>query len=272
MLTKLLKKDFQSTARLFLPLILGFAALTVLCKIMVEVLLINDENPVLIMFATLLLTVYVIYLIAYYLLTQVFIVMDFYKTMVGEQGYLTHTLPVTFRTLLHSKLLIATFWQVVTFILTLLSIATFFMGHIGYIFDSFRESITIDSYSFAEFCTELQMIMGISFTEYAGIILIACVLGLFSAPLMFYVSIAFGHLFGKHRILGSVLSYLGIYAALQIITVVMMIPMQMAAITTDSYGTIFRSTMWGSILVSLITTALCYVITNYIFSKKLNLE
>ena len=37
MLTKLLKKDFQATARTFLPMILGFVIVSILAKILFEV-------------------------------------------------------------------------------------------------------------------------------------------------------------------------------------------------------------------------------------------
>ena len=111
MLKKLLKKDFRATARTFLPMILGFVIASVLAKILFEAGImspilndgyVSDTNEFMVVSSVIFLLLYFIYIIAFFIMTYVFIVSDFYKTMVSEQAYLTHTLPVKTSTLILS--------------------------------------------------------------------------------------------------------------------------------------------------------------------------
>ena len=263
MLSKLLKKDFQATRRFFIPLILGFVVCSILCKILMEVTFFSPvmaQNEILQITSIIFFILYCIYIISYYILTYVFLVYDFYKTMVSNQAYLTHTLPVKTSTLLNSKILIGAFWQLITYTLTFLSMALFFVGHIS-------------GYEISTFITELCQIMGVSFFTYMSFMIICILLGILSGPLMIYASIAIGHLFGKHRILGAIASYFGIYTAMEIIC---MIALFASGYSMFSIETGLMSWMngylWFTIIFSIITTAGFYFITEYIFRRKLNLE
>lgn len=278
MLKKLLKKDFQATARSFLPLILGFVVTSILAKILFEVGImspilngksyVSDTNEFMVIFSIIFLALYIIYVIAFYILTYVFIVSDFYKTMVSEQGYLTHTLPVKSSTLINSKLIVAIFWQIITGFLVLLSFLFFIIGHMPEI-------------PWQELVHDFTSSLGMSFKDYMIFMVVCLIIGLFSSPLMFYASIALGHLFGKHKIMGAILSYLGIYTVMQVICTTAMIAlgysftatMQRAQTQVNmSYSSFFKSYMWFAVIFSTITCLAFYFITKYVMSNKLNLE
>lgn len=265
MLTKLLKKDFQATTRCFIPLIVGFVFLTILCKILLEICLISNfkyNSSALILIPSIFFGLYVIYLIALYVMTYVFIISDFYKTVVGEQAYLTHTLPVKTSTIILSKLSITVFWQLVTSLLTALSFCLFFAGH----FSEIAAQIT------ASDLAEFEMALGMSVEMYFVYVIIALVIGFFSTPLMFYASIAIGHLFGKHRIVGAIGAYLGIYTIMQIICAAGLLILGFSFYNDGSLSNIFSTIMSFSIVYSVITSIAYYIITEVIFRKKLNLE
>ncbi len=277
MLTKLIKKDFQATARTFLPMILGFVIVSILAKILFEVGImsalyndsyVSDTNEFMVVSSVIFLALYFIYIVAFFIMTYVFLVSDFYKTMVGEQAYLTHTLPVKANTLIVSKLIIAIFWQLVVYLLVFLSFLLFLIGHMPQI-------------PWPELLTDFNMTLGMTTGEYAAYMIVCIIIGTFSSPLMFYASIAIGHLFGKHKIMGAILSYLGIYTVMQIICTVVMVAfgysftstlIRTNAVTTNFYSSFFSSYMWFAIIFSIVTSVIFYFITNFVMSKKLNLE
>lgn len=260
MLTKLLKKDFRATSRNYLPLMIGFIILSILCKVLLEFGLRSSRtNEFLRITLIIFLSLYVIYIVGYYIMTYVFMVSDFYKTMVSEQGYLTHTLPVKTSTLINSKLLVAVFWQFTTSVLIILSFMLLLTGHIS--------DASIQQ-SFYEFESSIGLFWG----TYIWFMLVSMVIGAFSGPLMFYASIAIGHLFGKHRIIGAIVSYLGIYTVMQVFCTFVMIAMGYSIYNSNSLSLIFKSYMWFAIIFSTVTSIIFYVITELVFRKQLNLE
>lgn len=265
MLSKLLKKDLQATARTFLPLILGFVLISILAKISFEVIYMSahqttSANTVLSILVTLVIVLYVLYAFACFIMTYIFIVSDFYKTMVSNQGYLTHTLPVKTSTILNSKLIIAFLWQIIIFVLVTLSILLFFVGHID---SSFQYAII-----------DFNNSVGIDIGQFLGFITACMVIGAISSPLMFYASIAIGHLFGSHKVLGAILAYFVIYTIIQIISVIVLVALGWSSlyVPTPTDPLLFRSIMWFTIIFSFIISIIFYIVTNYVLSKKLNLE
>ena len=267
MLGKLMKKDITATARFFIPLILGYVAASILGKILFEVFFDFQERVsmdekvmnALAIFSMVYMAIFIIYFVAYYVMTSVFIVYDFYKTMVSDQAYLTHTLPVKASTLIISKTLIAVFWEAVTNLVIGVSFVFFAAGHV----------------SLAEIQTlfmEMSEILDIYAFKFMIYIIISVILGAFNGPLMIYASIAIGHLFGKHRIIGAILSYMGIYAAMQTISTIAMVIMGYNFSSTFLFGPFMDHYIWYTILICVVTTAAFYWITNFVFSRKLNLE
>lgn len=105
MLGKVFKHEMKSTSRLFLPLMIGFIAITLLCKFTFETSYsaILGNNRLMETITVIFFVLYFIYIIALFVMTSVFIVMHFYKTMVSDQGYLTNTLPVKMSTLINAS-------------------------------------------------------------------------------------------------------------------------------------------------------------------------
>lgn len=278
MLSKLLKKDFISTSRFFLPLILGYVGASILGKILLEMILSMGHNTgllsgiavdsnlynILVILGVIYMALFFFYVAAYFILTSVFIVYDFYKTMVSDQAYLTHTLPAKTTTLIHSKVLVSAAWQVITGVIALLSVFLFFAGH-----------VEVSRYAeiWTEFSTVLTEELGFEAGLFFLYIAAATVLNLVSTPLMYYASIAVGHLFGKHRILGAIVSYGGFYTVMQISATIAMVFMGYRINNADYFmAQIFHGYFLFIMIYSAFFTALFYFLTTYIFTKRLNLE
>ena len=93
--------------------------------------------------------------------------------------------------------------------------------------------------------------------------------------MMFYCSIAIGHLFNKHKVGGAVIAYIGIYMVMQMLgTILLFASGFLRFINHDSadFFYVYNKIMISSIALSVVTTAVMYFITEYIFRKKLNME
>ena len=275
MLGKVLKYEMRSLAKPFLPLFGGFLAVTLLCKLSFEAASANVVRAdildlVSVMFGVL----YGIYVVALFVMSAVFIVTHFYRTMAGTRGYLSHTLPVKTGTLIHAKLLAALIWPVIACLVLAFSVVVFALGHV----------------SFGELgmaAAEFFKIMGELLTElFTGPVsqlvnmplltveLILCVIAeLLSFPLMVYASIAIGQLFLKRRVLWSVASYFGMYILLQIICTFFIGYIGHGNYASPEGNALFVNRfMFFMTAVKVLSVTAYYLITRYIFSKKLNLE
>lgn len=265
MLGKLLKKDLNSTCRFFIPLLCGYSIAAIVGKILFEIVLsqnhFSSNNGFfdgITIFSMFYLLICIVYLIACYVMTNVFVVYDFYKTMVSDHAYLTHTLPVKTSTLIWSKTLISAFWHILLNVIIVLSLLFLFTGHLRNVpfmdmFDSFVHA----------FDHELG-----TYTFYT---VLNAVINLLNAPLMFFCCIAIGQLWKNHRVLGAILSYIGMYIVIQILSTIMLVITGNGSIYhTSSF--FYHGYMSFATLFTLITTVLYFFITNYILSRNLNLE
>lgn len=266
MLSKLLKKDFTATSRFFLPLLGGYAIAAMVAKLLFEMVLCSTDifsydNPIssgLTIFSFIYFTMCVFYLIACYLMTTVFVVYDFYKTMVSSHGYLTHTLPVTTGMLLWSKILMAVIWSLAVNLLIGLSLLLLFTGHFPEIglFQTMRD---------------LFRFMDVNFGAYSFYMIFNMVLGLFQNPLMFFACISIGQLWREHRIMGAILTYIGIHTGTQIFSTVMMI-VTGNSLFSSPYSVSYSGYLLAASIFGVFMTVMYFVVTWYILSKKLNLE
>lgn len=274
MLGKLFKHEMKATSRLFLPLIIGYMAVTLLCKISFETVYSRSvDNFILNSITVIFFFLYFAYTVALFVMTFVFVAMHFYKTMVGEQGYLTNTLPVKTSGIINAKLLAAMLWQVLAGILLILSFSVFAMGHLKFAYlrefwDIFREL-----YAQASVYTNLPLLL-FKFIGYS-------ITSLLSATLMLYTSIALGHLFEKHRVIWAIAAYFVLHIAMQVITSAL--PNLFYSVTDNQYHMnapeafhVLADTLQQystlSIVFNIVCAAVLYVITNYVFSKRLNLD
>lgn len=268
MLGKLFKHDMIATSRYFIPMFLAFVVLSIINKITFEIGIIsNMGNQFMEISAIILMSLYILCMIAMYILVYVFITMHFYQTMSGERGYLTHTLPVKTITIINSKLLCAIVWQLVGCVMVFASLFLLAAGHTsGVEFKVFMNSMK-DIYA---------EISG-SFTTFCVIMLVTVLIGFISSPLMFYASIALGHLFKKQKLVGSIVSFIAIYVIMQICSAVLLVATgywNMAKHANGLYSAshTYNTTMLNSLLMATVFTVIFYIITNWVFSRKLNLE
>ena len=184
------------------------------------------------------------------------------------------TLPAKSHQHITSKLLISLFWNLLSLIMVILSICILLLGS-GYI-GLFWEKIKI-------LLNEGYNILGNSLIVFIVLTLLLILVGQISGTLMFYVSIAIGHISNKYRIIGSIVAYFVINFIIQFVSTAVMF---IYGFNTSNYQTlnnsydsvtneiitIMNDAFIFSLVISTIFGIIFFLITNYILNKKLNLE
>ncbi|NFG61145.1 MULTISPECIES: ABC transporter permease [unclassified Clostridium] len=270
MLGKLMKYETKATGRVLLPLYAALLIFALINKIfMNNDFSVIDRNTLGGIPAFLSIFAYVATMIAVFVVTFFVIIQRFYKNILGDEGYLMHTLPVAPWQNICSKLLVAIIWSIVSGIVAMLSVLILTFNSNALNPDLFRDICNAFSLLYAQYGISGYMV-GLEF-------IIAALSQLSMGILMIYASISIGHLFNKRKILSS----FGAFIVLNIImnTIISTI----AIIFADKYSGSMIS--WnisslnqvheffiGGILFHLFFFICYFLITNYIIKNKLNLE
>ncbi len=233
-------------------------------------------------------------IVAMFVMMIIVSIYNFYKTIVRDEGYLTHTLPVQTWQLILSKLVTSYVWYIVSIGAFYLSIAIL-TGDINWMrvsefMDEFQQGVEVGfTTGFNAGYNSVGSAAGetMAITDANSLIqpMINYVTWLFALfPLMImsqvYFSFAIGNLFNKSKLGMSIVAFFVLYIAQQIIGfVTMMISAAASAgnvLTADiSDAEVFGwmgSMYTSSLIVSIILTIGLYIGANVIFTKKLNLE
>ena len=257
MLTKLLKHEFRATARIMGPLYLVLLAVALGFNFSAR--LMDSGNFVLNMLAALVVMAYVVAITAVFIVAFILMLQRFYKNLLGDEGYLMHTLPVRSWQLVLSKLICALATTVVNGIVGIL--AMFLMMPLNWdeIFDT-----QLWQAVFRNLVQQPDIIL--YFLEFLLLLLVMC-----AAMFMnFYLAMSIGHLFSRRRILMSVVAFFGLNILDSVITSTLhnmdMMNWLYGMDLSDHAG------YWLGILLLLIPTVIMFLLTSWILKHKLNLE
>ena len=268
MLGKLLKYEIKATGRIFLPIYLALILLAGINRIFIAFQFF-PQNQALSLISGFVSLLYILLICGMFALTFVVMIQRFYKNLLGDEGYLMFTLPVKPSALILSKMLVSFLWIVVSIAVTIVSIFL----------------LTLDPSVITAIATFFQEIADVFLGTHGQQVIIfiielvvGCIIGIFSSILMVYAAMALGHLFQKHRVLASFGAYLVIMFILQVIsTLILSIPTIQWVAEAGTSGTMAVTWVTGCLFPIYIVLDLLYgvgffLLTKYIFAKKLNLE
>jgi hypothetical protein len=282
MLGRLIKYEFKATAKIIL---LFYAALLVVAVINFFVMPWTDTGSSLNMSLAfgdalnttkgvlqgMMMVVYLLFTAATIAVSYVVVVMRFYR-MLGDEGYLMFTLPVTTTQHIFSKLIVAVVWNVLSLLLVGLS-ALIVIG---------RADVISSIPSLWSEAVANGIHPGIWLLCIGIYLLFTIILSI----LQFYTAIAIGPHITKSRIGGSIIAYIIVYVAAQLVSTIGMVFMMlfMSNTTYDyTYGVSGMREMTGMInsmafgyfvlltAVTVVAAIPCYFITHHMIDKKLNL-
>ncbi len=265
MLGKLLKYEIKATSRILLPLYLVLFVVAVVNRVLNPFEILENAQGFNIQILINILSIILYFIITFSVMAATFIIMiqRFYKNFLGDEGYLSFTLPVETWKHVLSKLLASMMW----IILSILAV----MASIIIIAD-------IDSLM-SGFSTFLEEI-GTTFGSGIYIMLpIYMLLGLTLAILVIYNSISIGHQFQNHKLLASFATFGVFYFFNQIVLVVLLMiyviinygsldAVPINATTVPNVGFLVGTVIATLLLMSIVH----FISTNYFLKNKLNLE
>lgn len=266
MLGRLIKYDFKALNR-FLIVIHGMLLISAL----LGRILVTGRAEVLRDPSTLQVTLIILGFIAIVILMAaasigscICIAMHFYKNIYSDEGYLTHTLPVTRGQILASKTIVGTGWMVLDQILIVVSIGILLW--VAPISEGFR-SVK------GEILNEMGIPADAGFIQILLFMCAVFVISGISSVVTIYVSIAIGQFFGGHRVLGAVVVYfcistvMGLFSS--VLIMVRAIGMNQGEISVYEY---YQDVLIWTLIISAVSTVIFYIITHVLMKKKLNLS
>ena len=202
MLSKLMYHEFKATRRVFFPAYGIMLALAVISSVF---MILSSNLQRLAVPLALLLLAYVLSLFAVGVLSFVYMIVRFYKNLLGDEGYLMFTLPATPAQLIWSKCLVSTIWMVVSSILCIVTLGILLiplmLGTISTADASFWNTIHLGFQYIAQTCGIHAITFPILFVI-LGIVYIA------NSCMHIYACLSIGGLFNKHRLGAAIGAYI----------------------------------------------------------------
>ena len=277
MLGKLMKHEFRATARIMLPVMGAMAALALLANLSIRGLAGNlSDVPMLKILFTLIIIFFGAAVVATVVMSLVIMVSRFYRNLLKDEGYLMFTLPVSVHELIWSKLIVSLVWFLGTGLLIFL-VMTLMALNLSH--------------------TNLQMILEqfpswseiLGWLDEAGVrgqvitflvqIVLGTLIGIIALCLHFYGAMALGHMFSKDKVLLSIVFFVGISFAFNLMEMGYGIvgfglsDFENLDMSSGREGLAFASNViWHGIALSAVQAAVLYLAAFLGLKKGLNLE
>ncbi len=209
MLSKLMKHELRATGRIMLPLFLLVIVSSALANISTRFLL-ESDNDFFNLIGILLLTVFVLAIMAMCIMAFVLMIQRFYKSLLQDEGYVMMTLPVSVHQHVWSKLLTSLLWYIGAAAVSALAIVIL-------VFDiDFVRQVISFFHDLFEMLPKLDM-DALHIAIFAFEMLLFILVGSAASCLLFYAALSIGHSFPNHKLLLSVAFYFGIQFGLQLV-------------------------------------------------------
>lgn len=292
MLGKLFKYEWKGFRFPLLIMLIVLAGTTVLtCSVIMTINPKYDETFTWYSMMALIFSVLLYYfgIIGCSLGVMLIIAIRFYKTCYTDQGYLTHTLPVSTQKILNVKL-IASIAAVLLMILavagSLFIIAQVGINHILSIaiaesHGTIRDIAEARTMFFQEMSTvfsEFEDELGISLGLYLTYLVIYFIIAVVANVVTVLGCVSLGQLYAKHRIIGAIAAYFIVQFILKILGNISTMPMYAKMMRAEEYYEeysvfgLMSPTMNLALLFSVIVAVVMYFINLHMMTKKLNLE
>lgn len=265
MLGKIIKHEFKATYKTALTMILSVLLVGGLVRMMDMV---SFDGTIWRIIEMIMAVFYLLLLIAVPVSMFVVSIARFYRTMVKDEGYLTHTIPVKKTQLINGKLITSVIWIIISVMVIPLSLLI-----------NVKNSI----YTFRDIAELLKLVFSNStYIMDCVMFILLIIVSIMTSLLLCYASIGMGQMFNGHRLAGSVLFYFIFKYAFSFLQLFLMLIIPSVADMMNKYDTVNKilmaedngmlALMLFVIPFQIILGIICYLIAYWRFSKKLNLE
>lgn len=274
MLGKLLKYEMKMFGRILLPLYGLLIATSVITGLSLSAVMINVLDEYLMAFMPI---VYGVILVAVGVMTIVLLINSFYKNLLGREGYLMFSLPVSTNKLISAKLISNVIWIILSVLAFVISAGALAFTMIALSGEDPAMIITPPFEEIAHTLSQVTPTMVINII--LGIVVLIVIMALMIIRI--YAAMAIGSQWNEHRIIGSILAYGGFRIAEAVIMTILGMtgyashyifallnrPFDMDGVANPfGFGLLIMIVGFG------IVAAIYWFVTWYFLEKRLNLE
>ncbi len=258
MLLKLMKYDLKSILKKMVFYYIVVVGLAILSKVLYLIF----KNTRFIAIASLPMVIYFLSLSACITVTMIISMIRYYKNMLSDEGYLTHTLPVKRNSILLSKLLSTVIAEIISILVMVISVFIFSPKIFILLLDEILIAIQllISNYSGTVFYIAFLIILEIIIYSVCKVTQVAMCLSL-------------GASHNKNKLVMAFVYYICINFALQIIGGILI---SVGSIIIASLPTLTIHTFYVVIYIVIIFTLLylvgTYLVNYFTLKKRLNLQ
>lgn len=205
-----------------------------------------------------------------------YLAIHFYKTMYTDEGYLTHTIPVTSHELLLSKVLPMMIWQLLAVVVILISVMIF--GNMGILAMTMSEKgLTFRRVygQLFEVLSDEGIFGNMSLIGFIISLIVMLFAGIVSGTMTIAGSISIGQMVGKHKVLGSIGAYFAINTVMQIISSVVLAPIMFRSMSQSEPESVFdmlTPSYFATSVIAILVAVGLYFLSEYLIRRKLNLD
>lgn len=272
MLGKLIKHEWKAIWKLPTLVLAILLLATILCSFIFYLPFWKSSMEGLEFLSTMVFLIYYVVLISSSLAITFTLFSRFYKSMFTDEGYLTHTLPVTPRQLLLSKGIVIVIWYLLSTIGLITSILIFVANVVNILQPLGNSFPTLMANAIAELSSETKS----DIRAFIISLIVFFVFSLFSNLGVIIGSVCFGQLVNRHKIMGTISAYLVIYFIIQVLMTITMFPLiiKMPPSNYDDSHVLSLLTPFyyhASVISVIIGTSL-FFLSERIIKRKINLD
>ena len=269
MLGRLIKYEFKATQRVFLPLY----GLIIACAALIRVFMLfnlQKANNMAVVPFVISIIVYAVLIAAVFVMTLVVTIQRFQKNLLGDEGYLSFTLPVKTHSQIDSKMIVSLVWTVLSLAVAALSV---FILVYDVNFPAQWAEFWRSVRSWFRSCGAVSHVL----VWECVVLAVASVL---AGILQLYASVVVGNFSGKHKLLAGFGTFIG-FSVVEQVAASMIVNWVSSALALDGLRQSVSEieAEWAIvgvlgvvILFVLIFGLAFYFLTNWLLSRKLNLE
>ncbi len=261
MLGKLLKYDFKAMLKTILPLWIVAIAVSVFFGIFNKMEIESDIAR-----ATLTAVLFAVF-VAIIVINVMLVIQRFWNGLLKDEGYLMFTIPTSPRMLILSKAISATVISIIT-------------GIVAYICVMIIMVLYMVDFNDSVFSDMVNILTNLSGKEILTVLLfvLAMIVGAIERIYEFYAAMSLGQLGNKNRFLASVGFFLVINIVISMVTNTISSVFGMTSVWGEMMSgdlltlNTFNSIVGVSIIFGIIVTIILHIMTEYMLTKRLNLE
>ena len=268
MLKQLLKYEFKATKSLYFGLYLALALLSVVLGVSFRQENAWADNTNFGRLEVILMVLYLSVIFAIAVLCFVSTVQRFYKNLLGREGYLMHTLPVTETQLILSKLITSMVWVLCSGLVGIVCITV--MVAVG-VFDPETFGMA-DWESWKQLWGMLYGELGARFWLVTFWTILINLARLASLILCVYAACMIGHQFRNHSTIASILAFFLLQLIQGKLDAGGGIRVIVGSVAAMPMAYSASGNLWLVLLVTILIGAVYFVLTSWLMKNKLDLE